>query len=61
VIIKALEELQLNALEAHAPRCNQPLDFDFGRLEHQLAVYLGPYPSSEDLGALAFSFVNIMM
>jgi hypothetical protein len=33
-MVKALEELQLNAPEAHAPEHNQILDFDFGRLEH---------------------------
>jgi hypothetical protein len=30
---EALEELQLHALEVHAPGHNQILDFDFGRLE----------------------------
>jgi hypothetical protein len=60
VIVKALEELQLNASEANDPRCDQPLDFDFERLEHQLTVYLGPHPSWEDLCALTFSFINIM-
>jgi hypothetical protein len=39
-IIEALEELQLNALEAYAPGRDQFLNFDFGMLEHQLAVYL---------------------
>jgi hypothetical protein len=31
MIIEALEELQLNTLEACAPRRDQHLDFDFGR------------------------------
>jgi hypothetical protein len=34
MIIVALEELQLSALEARALEHNQLLDFDFGRLEH---------------------------
>jgi hypothetical protein len=60
-IVEALEELlQLNAPEDRTPGRDQHLDFDFGRLEHQLAVYLGPHPSWEDLCALTFSFVNIM-
>jgi hypothetical protein len=45
MIVEALEELQLSASEASAPERDQLLDFDFGRLEHQLAVYLGPHPS----------------
>jgi hypothetical protein len=60
MIIEALEELHLSAPEAHALKRDQLLDFDFGRLEHQLAVYLGPHPSWEDLWALTFSFINIM-
>ena len=32
-IAEALEELWLHALKAHAPRGNQLLDFDYGRLE----------------------------
>jgi hypothetical protein len=60
VIVEALEELQLSALEARAPRRDQILDFDFRRLEHLLTVYLGPHRSWEDLWALTFSFVNIM-
>jgi hypothetical protein len=59
-IVEALEELQLSALEARAPQCDQILDFDFERLEHLLTVYLGPHRSWEDLWALTFSFVNIM-
>jgi hypothetical protein len=39
-INEALEELQLHALDAHAPGRNQLLDFDFGRLERQLAIFL---------------------
>jgi hypothetical protein len=45
VIIEALEELQPNAPEARTSGRDQHLDFDFGRLEHQLTVYLGPHPS----------------
>ena len=44
-IIEALEELRLHALEAHTPRSGQPLDFDYGRVERQLGVFLGPQPS----------------
>ena len=32
-IAKALEELQLHALEAHAPGSDQLLGFNYGRLE----------------------------
>ena len=32
-IIEEHEELQLHALEAHAPRSDQPLGFNYGRLE----------------------------
>jgi hypothetical protein len=59
-IVEALEELQLHAPEACAPRGDQLVDFDFGRLEHQFAVFLGPHPSQEDLCNLTFSFVNVM-
>jgi hypothetical protein len=38
-IDEALEELHLDAPKARAPGCDQLLDFDFGRLEHQLAVF----------------------
>jgi len=41
-ITEALEELRLHAPEARAPRSGQPLDFDYGRLERQLGVFLGP-------------------
>ena len=44
-IAKALEELQLHAPEARAPRTNQLLNFDYGRLERQLGAFLGPRPS----------------
>ena len=44
-ITKALEVLQLHALEAHAPGSDQLLGFDYERLEHQLSVFLGPRPS----------------
>ena len=60
VITEALEELQLHALEARAPRSNQLLGFDYGRLEHQLNAFLGPRPSQEDLRHLTFSFANVM-
>ena len=44
-IADALEELQLHAPEAHAPRSDQLLGFDYGRLECQLGAFLGPRPS----------------
>ena len=44
-ITKTLEELQLHAPEAHAPRSDQLLGFDYGRLERQLGAFLGPRPS----------------
>jgi hypothetical protein len=44
-IIEALEELQLDAPEPRVPGRDQPLGSDFGTLEHQLTVYLGPHPS----------------
>ena len=59
-IAEALEELQMHAPEARAPRSNQLLDFDYGRLERQLVAFLGPQPSQEDLRHLTFSFANIM-
>ena len=43
-ITEALEELRLHASEARAPRSGQRLDFDYGRLELQLGVFLGPQP-----------------
>jgi hypothetical protein len=58
--IEALGELRLSAPEACAPERDRALDFDFRKLEHQLAVYLGPRLSREDLRALAFSLVGIM-
>ena len=36
------EALQLHAPEAHAPRSDQLLGFDYGRLERQLGAFLGP-------------------
>jgi len=42
MIAKVLEELQLHALEAHTPRSDQLLGFDYGRLERQLNAFLGP-------------------
>jgi hypothetical protein len=59
-VVKALEELQLHALEAHAPRSDQLLNFDYERLACQLAVFLGPQPSQEDLHNLSFLFANVM-
>ena len=59
-IAEALEELQLHAPEARTPGSDQLLDFDYGRLERQLDAFLGPRPSQEDLGCLAFSFTNVM-
>ena len=54
-------ELQLHVPEAHAPGSDQLLDFDYGRLERQLGVFLGPRLSWEDLHYLTFSFTNVMM
>ena len=39
---KALEELQLHAQEARALGSDQPLGFDYGRLERQLSAFLRP-------------------
>jgi hypothetical protein len=41
-IVKALEELQLHALEVRAPGGARLPDFDYERLERQLSVFLGP-------------------
>ena len=41
-IVEALEELQLQAPEAHALGSDQLLGFDYGRLERQLGAFLGP-------------------
>ena len=41
-VTEVLEELQLHAPEAHAPRSNQLLDFNYRRLECQLGAFLGP-------------------
>ena len=59
-IAKVLEELQLHALEARAPRSDQLLDFNYGRLERHLGAFLGPRLSQEDLRHLTFSFANVM-
>ena len=59
-ITEALEELRLHAPEAHTPRSDHLLGFDYGRLERQLGAFLGPRPSQEDLGHLTFSFANVM-
>ena len=40
-IAKALEELQLHTPKAHAPRSDQLLGLDYGRLERQLGAFLG--------------------
>jgi len=60
-IVETLEELQLHVLEAHVPRSDQLLGFNYGRLELQLGAFLGPQPSREDLRRLTFSFANVMM
>jgi hypothetical protein len=44
-IVEALEDLQLSAPKARALKRDQLLDFDFGRLEHQLTVHLESHPS----------------
>ena len=59
-IAEALEELQLYAPATPAPRSDQLLDFDYGRLERQLGAFLGPQLSREDLCHLTFSFANVM-
>ena len=59
-ITEAFEELWLYSPVAHAPRSSQLLSFDYGRLEHQLGVFLGTRPSREDLRHLTFSFTNVM-
>ena len=59
-ITEALEELWLHTLEAHALGSGQLLDFDYGRLDRQLGVFLGPRPSREDLRHLTLSFGNVM-
>ena len=47
--------------KAHAPRSDQLLGFDYGRLERQLGAFLGPRPSRENLGHLIISFANVMV
>ena len=59
-IAEALEELQLHALEAHAPESDQLLGFDYGRLQCKIGTFLGPQPSWKDLRRLTFSFANVM-
>ena len=59
-IVEVLKELQLHASEAHAPKSDQLLDFDYGRLERQLGAFLGPRPSQENLHHLTFSFANVI-
>jgi hypothetical protein len=41
-VVKVVEKLQLNPPEARTPERDRLLDFDFMKLEHQLAIYLGP-------------------
>ena len=41
-IVETLEELQLHAPEAHTPRSDQLLSFDYQRLERQLSAFVGP-------------------
>ena len=53
-IAEALEELQLHAPEARAPRSDQHLGFDYRKLERQLGAFLGPRLSREDLRHLTF-------
>ena len=60
MIAEALKELQLHASETRTLGSGQLLDFDYGRLEHQLDAFLGPQPSREDLCHLTFSFANVM-
>ena len=59
-IAEVFEELRLHAPGVRAPGSNQLLDFDYGRLERQLDIFLGPQPSREDLRHLTFSFANVM-
>ena len=40
--IEAVEELRLHAPEARAPRSDQLLGFDYGRVKRQLDAFLGP-------------------
>ena len=60
MITEVLEELQLHAPKAHAPRSDQLLGFDYGRLEHQLDAIMGHQPSQEDVRCLTFSLTNVM-
>ena len=60
-IAETLEELQLHAPKARAPRSDQLLGFDYERLERQLGAFLGPRPSQEDLCRITFSLANVMM
>ena len=45
MIVEALQELRLHALEARVLESDRLLDFNYGRLEHQLGAFLGPRPS----------------
>ena len=58
--VEALEKLQLRTPEARVLGSNQLNDFDYGRLEHQLNVFLGPQLSREDVRCLAFSLANVI-
>jgi hypothetical protein len=53
-VAEALEELLLHALVARTPEGDQLLDFDYEQLERQLAIFLGPQPSQEDLVTFLF-------
>ena len=59
-ITKRLEELRLHAPDARAPGSGQLLDFNYGRLERQLGVFLGPQLSWEDLRHLTSLFTKVM-
>ena len=60
MITEALKGLRLCAPVALTPESGQLLDFDYGRLEHQLGVVLGPQSSREGLLHLTFSITNVM-
>jgi hypothetical protein len=46
--------MPLHAVVARAPEGDQLLDFDYEQLERQLAIFLGPQPSQEDLVTFLF-------
>ena len=51
-IAKALEELQLHAPEAHTPKSDQLLGFNYGRLERQRDAFLDPDRPERSCAAL---------